>query len=132
LRIRIAHGGEKALAGHCYLAPDECDLEIDPDGVLLTSRSSSVHCPSGNRLLQSLARAYGPHSVGVILTGMGDDGAQGLLAIRNAGGATFAQDEESCVVFGMPSAARACGATDTLLPVGGIGPVLADLCARRP
>jgi two-component system chemotaxis response regulator CheB len=132
LRIQPAKAGAKALPGHCYFAPDECDLEIDGDGVLLTPRSTTVHCPSGNRLLLSLARSYGSRAVGVVLTGMGDDGAQGLLAIRHAGGATLAQDEETCVVFGMPHAARACGATDTLLPVGAIGPLLVDLCAKRP
>jgi two-component system, chemotaxis family, protein-glutamate methylesterase/glutaminase len=130
LRIEAAKDGANALPGHCYLAPDECDLEID-GGVLLTPRSNGVHCPSGNRLLLSLARFYGSRAVGVVLTGMGDDGAQGLLAIRHAGGATFAQDEETCVVFGMPNAARACGGTDTLLPLGAIGPRLADLCGKR-
>jgi two-component system chemotaxis response regulator CheB len=132
LRIQAAQQGATALAGHCYLAPDECDLEIDDHGVLSTPRSTSVHCPSGNRLLHSLARAYGSRAIGIVLTGMGDDGAQGLLAIRHAGGATYAQDEESCVVFGMPHAARACGATDTLLPLGAIGPLLVDLCGQRP
>jgi two-component system, chemotaxis family, protein-glutamate methylesterase/glutaminase len=131
LRIQTAEQGTKTRAGHCYLAPDDCDLEIDADGVLSTPRSGTVHCPSGNRLLQSLARAYGSRAVGIVLTGMGDDGAQGLLAVRNAGGATFAQDEESCVVFGMPHAARACGATDTLLPLGAIGPLLVDLCGKQ-
>jgi two-component system chemotaxis response regulator CheB len=130
LRIRVAQDGTKALAGHGYLAPDHCDLEIDQDSVLSTPRSNTVHCPSGNRLLLSLARSYGGHAVGVVMTGMGDDGAQGLLAIRQAGGATFAQDEETSVVFGMPHAARACGATDTLVPLDGIGPLLVGLCAR--
>jgi two-component system chemotaxis response regulator CheB len=132
VRIRVAEDGATALAGYCYLAPDNCDVEVDVGGILRTPRSTSVHCPSGNRLLQSIARAYGARAVGVVLTGMGDDGAQGLLSVRQAGGATYAQDEESCVVFGMPHAARACGATDTLLPLGGIGPLLVDLCARGP
>ena len=65
------------------------------------------------------------------MTGMGDDGAQGLLAIRRAGGAAFAQDETTSVVFGMPGAARACGAAETLLPLEDIAPMLAGLCSAR-
>ncbi|TMA20564.1 MAG: response regulator [Deltaproteobacteria bacterium] len=129
-QVRVAKDGEVPAAGVVYLPPDGCDLEIDPEGIVRTPASNGVHVPNGNRLLHSIAKVYGPRSVGVVLTGMGDDGAQGLLAIRHAGGATYAQDEASCVVFGMPSAARALGATDTLVPVDGIGPLLAGLCAR--
>ena len=129
-QVRVAKDGEVPAAGVVYLPPDGCDLEIDPEGIVRTPASNGVHVPNGNRLLHSIAKVYGPRSVGVVLTGMGDDGAQGLLAIRNAGGATCAQDEASCVVFGMPSAARALGATDNLIPLDGIGPLLAGLCAR--
>jgi len=128
--VRIAKSGEAPRPSVIYLPPDECDLEIDGHGYLQTPRSTGVHVPSGNRLLSSLAKVYGARSLGVVLTGMGDDGAQGLLAIRKAGGATYAQDEASCVVFGMPGAARALGATDNLIPLDGIGPLLASLCAR--
>jgi two-component system, chemotaxis family, protein-glutamate methylesterase/glutaminase len=128
--VRVAKDREIPAAGVVYLPPDGCDLEIDSEGLVRTPASTGLHVPNGNRLLHSIARVYGPRSVGVILTGMGDDGAQGLLAIRNAGGATYAQDEASCVVFGMPSAARTLGATDNLIPLDGIGPLLAGLCAR--
>jgi len=129
-KVRIAKDGELPAAGVVYLPPDGCDLEIDGEGFVRTPKSDGLHVPNGNRLLHSIAKVYGPRSVGVVLTGMGDDGAQGLLAIRHAGGATYAQDEASCVVFGMPSAARALGATDHLIPLDGIGPLLAGLCAR--
>ena len=128
--VRVACDGDLPAAGVVYLPPDGCDLEIDLEGLVRTPESTGVHVPNGNRLLHSIANVYGPRSVGVVLAGMGDDGAQGLLAIRNAGGATCAQDEASCVVFGMPSAARALGATDNLIPLDGIGPLLAGLCAR--
>jgi len=133
LRVEVARDGTAAQAGRAYLPPDGCDLELDDDGRLRTPRSTGLHCPSANRLLHSLARSLGARAVGVVMTGMGDDGAQGLLAIRQAGGAAFAQDEPTSVVFGMPGAARACGAAETLLPLEDIAPMLAGLCsARRP
>jgi two-component system chemotaxis response regulator CheB len=133
LPVQAAVDGEMAEAGHVYFAPDGSDLELAPDGRLRTPRSDGLHCPSGNRLLHSLARSLGPRAAGVVMTGMGDDGAQGLLAIRHAGGPAFAQDEASSVVFGMPAAARACGAAETLLPLEDIAPMLAGLCAAgRP
>jgi two-component system chemotaxis response regulator CheB len=127
--VQAAVDGERAEPGRVYFAPDGCDLELAPDGRLRAPRSDGLHCPSGNRLLQSLARSLGPRAAGVVMTGMGDDGAQGLLAIREAGGPAFAQDEASSVVFGMPAAARACGAAETLLPLEDIAPMLAGLCA---
>jgi two-component system chemotaxis response regulator CheB len=131
LRVSVARDGDAAQAGHVYLPPDGCDLELDDGSRLRTPRSTGLHCPSANRLLLSLAESIGAHSVGVVMTGMGDDGAQGLLAIRRAGGAAFAQDEATSVVFGMPAAARACGAAETLLPLEDIAPMLAGLCSAR-
>jgi len=133
LKVHVAREGDAAQPGRVYLAPDGCDLELDEAGRVRTPKSNGLHCPSGNRLLHSLAEALGPRAVGVVMTGMGDDGAQGLLEIRRAGGAAFAQDETSSVVFGMPGAARACGAAETMLPLEDIAPMLAGLCsARRP
>jgi two-component system chemotaxis response regulator CheB len=77
--------------------------------------SKDVHIPSGTLLLDSVAKAYGTRAVGIILTGMGNDGADGLLAIKNAGGHTMAQSEESCVVFGMPEAAIAKKAVQQII-----------------
>ncbi|HYZ87976.1 MAG TPA: chemotaxis-specific protein-glutamate methyltransferase CheB [Myxococcales bacterium] len=129
LPVRAARDGEIAGPGRVYFAPDGCDLELSPDGRLHTPRSDGLHSPSGNRLLHSLARSLGSRAAGVVMTGMGDDGAQGLLAIRHAGGAAFAQDEATSVVFGMPAAARNCGAAETLLPLEDIAPMLAGLCS---
>jgi len=131
LPLRAARDGEMAEPGRVYFAPDGCDLELAPDGRLHTPRPEGIHCPSGNRLLQSLARSLGSAAAGVVMTGMGDDGAQGLLAIRQAGGAAFAQDEATSIVFGMPAAALACGGAETLLPLEDIAPMLAGLCAAR-
>ena len=131
LKVDVAREGDAAQAGRVYLPPDGCDLELDPAGRLRTPKSSGLHCPSANRLLHSLAYALGPRAVGVVMTGMGDDGAQGLLDIRRAGGAAFAQDETSSVVFGMPAAARACGAAETMLPLEDIAPMVAGLCSAR-
>jgi two-component system chemotaxis response regulator CheB len=75
-----------------------------------------VHCPSADELLHSIAREAGVLGVGAVLTGMGDDGAAGLLAMHQAGGRTFAQDAETSTVFGMPRAAERLGAARRLLP----------------
>ena len=128
LKVQLAEEGRPAKPGVAYLPPDGRDLEIDSAGFLHTPRSIGLHTPSGNKLLQSVARSYGHRAGGMVLTGMGDDGALGLLALKSAGGATFAQDEASSVVFGMPGAAAACGATRTLLPLGSMARAILELC----
>jgi two-component system chemotaxis response regulator CheB len=130
LRVIVASDGDLPLPGTVYLPPDGCDLEVDREGHLRTPRASGLHCPSGNRLLTSLARAYGSRAAGFVLTGMGDDGAYGLLELKRAGGATFAQDEQTSVVFGMPQAAHSCGATRGLLPLESVAPAILELCKR--
>jgi len=132
LRVVIAREGDLPLPGTVYLAPDGCDLEIDGNGRVHVPRSSGLHCPSGTKLLASLARAYGSRAAGFVLTGMGDDGAQGLLELKRAGGATYAQDEQTSVVFGMPQAAHACGAARALLPLESIAPAILELCRVKP
>lgn len=130
LRIHVGSNGELLRPGGVYLPPDGCDIELDASGRLRTPAGSSLHVPSGNRLLHSLARVYGNRAAGFVLTGMGDDGAQGLLALRNAGGATFAQDEHSSVVFGMPEAAQVAGAAREVLSLEHIAPAILDLCKQ--
>jgi two-component system chemotaxis response regulator CheB len=123
LPVRAARDGEVCEPGVVYLAPDGRDLSLGPDRRLRTPPATGPHRPSCDLLLRSLAESLGPAAAGVVLTGMGDDGAQGLLALRQAGGCCLAQDEHSCVVFGMPQAARDLGAAELLLP-------LDDLAAR--
>ncbi len=125
LPVRIAQGGEP-LARGVWVAPDGSHLIVSPDDTLVLDGSTeSVHRPSGDVLLRSLAESVGAESVGVVLTGMGRDGADGLLAIRDAGGLTIAQDEESSAVYGMPKAAAA--SADLILSPDAIGQQLAAL-----
>jgi len=129
-KVAIARHGDTPSGGRIYLAPDGCDLEVDAGGVLRTPRGRGPHFPSGNRLLATLARVFGARAAGFVLTGMGDDGAQGLLAIRNAGGATFAQDESTSVVYGMPQAALASGAARSQLALEQVAPAILSLCRK--
>jgi two-component system chemotaxis response regulator CheB len=87
--------------------------------------------PSANYLFRSLARAYGPRAAGIVLTGMGDDGAEGLEALHQAGGLTVAQDEQSCVVYGMPREAVARDAVDRVLPLDQIALTLSQLAQHK-
>lgn len=132
LGVVIAQDGETLRAGRVYLAPDGCDLTAGAGGTVRTPASTALHCPSGNRLLHSLAQQYGGAAAGFVLTGMGDDGAQGLLALQKAGGQTFAQDETSSVVYGMPQAAWACGAARQQVALESVAEVLEQLCRSRP
>jgi two-component system chemotaxis response regulator CheB len=105
---------------------------VDADGVARMTRSRGGACPSGDLLLTSLARVYAARAGGVVLTGMGEDGARGLLAIRNVGGLTFAQDEASSIVFGMPRAALEMGAADHGVPLSAVAELIRQSCARAP
>ncbi len=124
LSVAVARAGEPALPGFVYLPPDASDLVIDVEGVLWTPAPRGGPCPSCDRLLTSLADAYGERAGGAVLTGMGGDGAQGLLAIRNKGGATVAQDEATSVVFGMPRVAQALGAAREVAALDAIAPLI--------
>lgn len=118
VRVKIAENGEQALPGTVYLPPENTHLEVTKQGQLMTSQAPPVdgHKPSVTATFEAVARAYGPAAVGILLTGMGNDGAAGLEAIARAGGTTFAQDEASCVVFGMPKQAISRGAAGFVLP----------------
>lgn len=112
LQVRIAHDREKMIPGCVYLAPDDYHLIATDMGVIGLQQLSPTdrYCPSADVLFHSVAAVYANKAIGVILTGMGDDGSQGLRALRVQGGYTLAQDETSCVVYGMPQAAVAAGA----------------------
>jgi two-component system, chemotaxis family, protein-glutamate methylesterase/glutaminase len=117
LPVALARDGEAALPGHVYVAPGETHLRLGPRARLtLSPEPRSVHTPSADELLHSIAREAGALGVGAVLTGMGDDGAAGLLAMRQAGGRTFAHDADTSTVFGMPRAAERLGAVQRMLP----------------
>lgn len=130
LTVKLATEGEAARPGRVYLPPDGKDLTVDEDGVLHLPRCADACHPSGDRLLESVAAAYGGRAGGTVLTGMGIDGARGLAAIRRAGGLTLAQDEATSVVFGMPRAARDAGAVDVLTPIDEIAPAIVAASRR--
>jgi len=129
MSVTMPRPGDVCRPGHVYLPPDGHDLTVARGGVLAVTPSSEMHCPSADRLLTSLARAYGARGAGLVLTGMGDDGARGLLAIHEANGTTLAQDEESSVVYGMPRAAVEMGATLVQLPLAAIAHELLQMTA---
>ena len=132
LRVKIAEHGERAAAGTAYFAPDGRHLEVDSSCRLLTSVSKPLggHRPSITHLFQSAAENFGGTAVGVLLTGMGRDGADGLLDISDAGGSTVAQDEASCIVFGMPQRAIELKAARRVVPLDQIATKLGQICAR--
>jgi two-component system chemotaxis response regulator CheB len=128
LTVAIAAPHALAQPGCVYLPPDSHHLEVTPDGLFAIARGEGDLIPSGDRLLRSLAGAYGARACGVVLTGMGADGADGLLALRRAGGLTLAQDETTCTVFGMPRVARDNGAARHMLPPDLIASLIRDRC----
>lgn len=127
--LRAAQGAPMSAApGNIILAPPGRHLEVRAERLWLSDAAERHSCrPSVDVLFESVAREYGPAAVACLLTGMGCDGAAGLLAIRQAGGFTLAQDEASSVVFGMPRAAIASGAACRVLPPREIGRVLANV-----
>ncbi|MBE9184057.1 chemotaxis-specific protein-glutamate methyltransferase CheB [Microcoleus sp. LEGE 07076] len=126
LPVKIAGLGEFPQAGIVYFPPEKRHLELDYQGRFIYSEAASEagHCPSVTVTFKSVANFYGRAAAGVLLTGMGRDGAEGMLAIARLGGLTIAQDEGSCVVFGMPKEAIALGAAQYILPVSAIAPLL--------
>jgi two-component system chemotaxis response regulator CheB len=123
LKVRVACHGEMLKPGTVYLAPDEHQLEITRRGSVDLSRRVAVggFLPSVSALFASLSASFGPAALGLILTGMGQDGIEGLRELRAAGALVLAQDEETSVVFGMPAAAIAAGVVDAVLPLPLIG-----------
>lgn len=133
-KVQEATDGAPLLAGHVYLAPGgAAHLEVtggaQPRCRLLTGHPVNGHRPSVDVLFHSVCRAYGRRAVGIILTGMGRDGADGLLAMREAGASTIGQDEASCVVYGMPKTAFEIGAVERQLALGSVARAALDLCA---
>ena len=126
--VRVAIEGHLPVAGEVWIAPTHSHLTVAPTGRLAFVKGDPVggHRPSADILLESVARCFGSRGVGVVLTGMGSDGALGLLSMRKRGATTFAQDEVSSTVFGMPKAAIDCGAANETLSLDDLGERLAD------
>ena len=125
-RVMMAPLGEKPLPGHVYLAPDESHLVLDASGRMNASFEAPFegHKPAANVLFRSVAARFGAASLGVLLTGMGSDGAAGMLELHKVGSTTVAQDEASCVVFGMPAQAIKLGAARHVLAPDAIARLL--------
>ena len=129
-RVSYARDGEAVAgaAGRVVMAPPDRHLVVSGGKLRLTSSPARHSCrPSVDALFESIAREYGAAGAGCLLTGMGRDGAAGLLEIKEAGGLTLVQDEASSVVFGMPREAVLLGAACRVLPLGEIGEALACL-----
>jgi len=122
LNVCEAHDGQPVLAGHAYIAPGDRHLLVERNGARYQCRLSdgdlvNRHRPSVDVLFRSVAQSAGRNSIGVMLTGMGRDGAEGMKELREAGAATMAQDEKTSVVWGMPGAAWQIGAAQSLVPL---------------
>ena len=129
LKVQIAEAGDRPKPGNVYFPPERQHLGLDSEGRFVHSEEPPVdsHRPSVTTTFVSVAEFYGRRSIGVLLTGMGRDGADGMKAIANAGGLTIAQDEASSVVFGMPKEAIALGAAHHVLPIQNIAPTILTL-----
>lgn len=135
IRVKEARDGDRILDGHALIAPGGLHMSVRRSGAsysVVTSAEDPVnrHRPSVDVLFRSCASYLGANALGVILTGMGNDGAQGLVEMRKAGAATIAQDESTCVVFGMPKEAIALGGADEVLPLERIAPRMLHLIRK--
>jgi two-component system chemotaxis response regulator CheB len=130
--VRIARDGQR-LEPAVWLAPPGTHLTLGSRSrvKLIPRAPTDIHCPSGNPLFSSLAKHLGSKAVGVQLTGMGDDGAEGLLQLEQAGGQTLIQNEVSCLIYGMPNAAKQLGAGQRELSPSDIATVLSQ-SVKRP
>ena len=136
IRVKEAADGERVLPGHAYIAPGGLHLSVERSGANYIARVRdgepvNRHKPSVEVLFLSAARAVGPNALGVMLTGMGADGAKAMRALRDAGSWNLVQDEASCVVFGMPKEAIAAGAAHEVLPLSAIAPRLLERLRSR-
>ncbi len=132
LPVKIAQAGALPLPGVIYFAPERSHLEFGRQGQFLCTASAPVdgHCPSVTIMLRSAAQHYGNGLIGILLTGMGRDGASGMQDVALAGGITIAQDEQSSVVFGMPKEAIALGAAKHVLSIDAMPTALAKMLSR--
>jgi two-component system chemotaxis response regulator CheB len=133
LPIKIAIPGNLPKPGTIYFPPEQQHLELDDKGRFICSDSPPLegHRPSVTVTFKSVAKLYGRATVGILLTGMGRDGAEGMQCIAQAGGLTIAQDEATSVIFGMPKEAIDLGAAKLVLPIHAIAPRLLELLQKQ-
>jgi two-component system chemotaxis response regulator CheB len=131
IRVKEAADGDRIIPGHAYIAPGGLHLSVERSGANYVARVRdgepvNRHKPSVEVLFESAAKVVGQNALGVMLTGMGADGAKAMKTMRDAGSFNVCQDEASCVVFGMPREAIAHGAANEILPLQRIAPALID------
>lgn len=136
IRVEEARDGQRILPGHAYIAPGGHHLRIDRSGsnyvaVVEDTEPVNRHRPSVEVLFKSAARVLGPNALGIMLTGMGADGALAMREMKDAGSYNYVQDEASCVVFGMPRMAIQAGAAHEVLPLKQIAPALLNRLASN-
>lgn len=135
--VKEAAEGDQVVPGRVLIAPGNYHMEIQRSGAFYyvkLHQGPALHSvrPAADYMMKSVAKYVGKNALGVVLTGMGKDGAEGLLEMKNAGAYTVVQNEETCVVYGMPGAAVALGATDRILPLDKIaGDLINQLNARN-
>lgn len=129
--VRVAREGDVALPRHAYLAPDDAHMGVRPGHRIFLSKAAREHGvrPSVSFLFRSVEQTFGANAVGVLLTGMGKDGAQELKGLREAGAVTIVQDEDSSIVHGMPGEAIQIGAARHVLPPQAIAAALTEIAA---
>jgi two-component system, chemotaxis family, protein-glutamate methylesterase/glutaminase len=133
--VKEAEDGESISEGVAYIAPGGFQLRVYDSGAesllsVVSDGPVNGHQPSVDSLFYSVVKSWGGSVIGVIMTGMGKDGALGLKEIRNRGGHTIAQSEESCVVYGMPRAAVSLGAVDVVTPLSEIASAIVKKATR--
>ncbi len=132
ISVKEAENGDSVIRGRALIAPGNKHMLLKRDGTryyveIKDGPLVNRHRPSVDVLFRSAARYAGPNAIGIIMTGMGDDGARGLLEMKEAGAATIAQDENTCVVFGMPKEAIKLNAAQKVLPIEKISPHILSL-----
>jgi two-component system chemotaxis response regulator CheB len=133
LQIEPAEDGVVPQPGALYVAADQKHVVVRSGPILALEDGEPVqgHRPSANIMLESLARTLGSRAVGIVLTGMGDDGAEGLLELRRRGGLTYAQDEQSCAIYGMPREAVRRGAVQSSMSLTKLAEALQTLAVPK-
>ncbi|MEQ8382940.1 MAG: chemotaxis-specific protein-glutamate methyltransferase CheB [Coleofasciculus sp. A1-SPW-01] len=133
LPIKIAESGNKPQPGIIYFPPEQRQLKLDKQGNFVCSDTVPLdgHCPSATVTFESVAKVYGKKTTAILLTGMGRDGAKGMLTVTQAGGLTIAQDQATSIIFGMPKEAIELGGAREVLPLNAIAPMLLELLQKQ-